>query len=254
VGNTEYSDPIQNIDISWISGKVNVVTWDGSTVKLEESGEFDNDDEKMRSRVDDGTLTVKFVKSGYKTVLKNVVQKELTLYIPISMSASIKDLKLVAASASLTVDGGDNVFSFNRIDVDTASGDVYLEGSFGSVTVDAASADVDVNGSVESLEVYAVSGRVDIDGELVRGELGAVSGAIKVKTYATAPQSLEVEAVSGNVELIIPNTEGGFVANLDSASGKMTCNGTRGDHYKSGAGVAKYDFESVSGNVTITAE
>ncbi len=273
LGNAEYTENVEIVDVSWLAGNVNIVTWDGNTFKVEESGEIDNDGEKMRSRVQNGKLSVKFARSGSNMSAKNVSPKELTVYIPVSMSASVKKLAVTAASANITVDGGKSAFtigeinidsasgevsvkclSTSKVDIDTAGGDVYLEGSFGNVDIDAASADVEIKGSVEKIEVDALSGRVEIDGEIAECEVGAVSSVVKIKTYATAPSSLDVETISGDVELIIPKTDSGFVARLESFSGKMICNGTKGGFYKLGAGSAEYDFESLSGNVRITAE
>lgn len=273
VGNAEYSENVQIIDISWLSGNINVVTWDGSTVKVEEVGDVDNDGEKMRSRVQNGRLSVKFAESGLRFTTKSDLQKTLTVYIPESMVSNVKKLRISAASANATVDGGENQFAFeevdvdsassvinvkclsaSRVDVDTASGDVYLSGSFGNVEIDAASADVELKGSVDKLNVDSLSGHVKVDGELSRGEIGTMSGEVEIKTYTKAPTALEIETVSGGLELIIPKTESGFVARFDSLSGEMVCNGVKGDYYQSGSGVAIYEFESLSSRVTITEE
>ncbi len=274
VGDAEYSDAVHSLDISWIAGSVDIVVSDGDTIKLIESGASENDEDLMRSKVENGCLIVKFADSGVKLFGKQQ-PKALTVSIPASMCGSVQTLSVDSASSCLTVDGAygdgnESVFSFDRIDVDTASGgvnvkcksalevdvdttsgEVALNGDFGTVEVDAVSADVKIEGSANKLNLEAVSGSVYVDGEVVSSNIGTVSGAVVIKTYTSLPSSLEIETVSGSVELSLPDIESGFEARIDAVSGDMYFNGNKTGYYKHGSGVASYNFESVSGNVTI---
>lgn len=259
VGNMEYSaDKIENIDISWAAGNVELVIYDGNTFKVEEKGSFDEDD-RMRSRALDGTLTVKFAKSGIRLFGYNV-EKELTLYIPVSACERIKMLNVESASADVTVGRGTNenliALSLDKLNIASASGNVTA--SFGradDVSIETVSGDIVLKvGSLKDAEIGSVSGRIQLDAELERGTIEAVSGAIEIETFNSIPQELEVESVSGNISLKLPESMDGFKAELDSVSGKMTCNGERGRHYRYGDGKADYSFETVSGNVEITVK
>ncbi len=279
VGNIEYSEAVDSLDISWIAGSVKIVVSEDDKVKLSESVSEDDDDEiLMRSKVENGRLTVKFADSGISIWGNNRKPKNLTVYIPASMCGNMENFSLDSASSALTVDGedsdsGEKLFSFDKIDVDTASGtikikcnrasvvdvdtasgDILLEGSFGEVDVDAASAAVKVYGSADVLNLDVVSGRVEVDGEIGEGEIGAISGAVKIKTYTTLPKRLDVETVSGNIELTLPDIESGFQARHEGVSGKMTCDGIKTSYYKHGVGKAIYEFETTSGSVKINIQ
>lgn len=275
VGNIEYSEAVDSLDISWIAGSVNIVVSEDDKVRLSEGGVEDDDELLMRSKVVSGRLIVKFADSGISVWGNNRNPKNLTVYIPASMCGNMENLLLDSASSTLTVDGengdsGEKIFSFDKIDVDTASGtikikcnraslvdvdtasgDILLEGSFGEVDVDAASADVKLYGSADVLTLDAVSGRVEVNGEIGEGEVGAISGAVKIKTYTTLPKRLDVETVSGNVELTLPDIESGFQAKHEGSSGKMICDGIKTSYYKHGEGKAIYEFETASGDVVI---
>ena len=273
-GNMEYRDTeVEIIDLSCITGTVNVSVWEESYVKLEETGAGDRDEDQMRSRVENGVLTVKFMKSGVRAYT-NTLSKVLTLRIPAEMAESLQNLNIDGASAKLIMDGtlgeenrlcvrGVDVETASgavdikckrimSLDVDTASGNVMLEGTFGVIDVDAASADVTVKGMVDSIDIDTASGRVEIDGDVEKAKIDAVSGAVTLNAHTVLPKSLELDAVSGNAEISLPDIEYGFVATMDSASGKMTCNGSKSDYYTYGKGQAEYEFSSVSGSVRIT--
>ena len=284
VGDMEYDDTVYSLDISWIAGTVDIVVSDGdkvkvveTTSKLTEGGAEVEDEDLMRSKVEGGRLIIKFADSGVK-LFRKYKPKGLTVYIPASMCGSLQTLAVDGASSVLTVDGGhgdegESIFCFEKIDVDTASGvvnvkcksaaevdidtasgNVTLEGSFGEVDVDAASADVKLYGSAESIELDAVSGTIYVDGEVVSAELGAVSGDVKITTYNTLPKRLNVETVSGKIELTLPDIESGFLAKHEGTSGKMICDGIKTNYYRHGDGKAVYEFETTSGDVVINID
>lgn len=259
VGNAEYAvDEVDCIDLSWVAGTVDVVIYGGDTFKVEEKGSFDEND-RMRSRVLDGTLTVKFASSGIR-LFGYSIEKELILYIPASACERIKMINVDSLSANVNIGKGSNehliALSLERLNVASASGSVTA--SFGKakdLSIETLSGDIDLKvGSVENAEISTVSGRIQLDGETKRGAIEAVSGAILIETYNSIPSSLNVETVSGNVELKVPDLSDGFDADLDSVSGKMTCNGKKSSNYQHGNGKSSFNFETVSGNVTITVK
>ena len=54
--------------------------------------------------------------------------------------------------------------------------------------------------------------------------------------------------------MTLPDIESGFEANIDTVSGRLTSNVGEGRRLIHGDGIARYDFESVSGNVNITVK
>ena len=282
MGDVEFSEKIESLDISWIAGKVNIEIWDDNHVKIVEKGAGAEHKNLMRSKVENGRLVIQYVESGLR-LFERYPEKELTVYLPYVLSESFGELKVESASADILIDGtmldehgfteGKKI-SFGLIDLSTASGDVSLtrvdarslnvEAAVGSVMIgnhhcsyaeiNAVSGKIDIDDcSIEELEIESVSGGVDIFmGRMERGSVDTVSGDVKLECCLSSPFMLEVDSVSGDVELIIPRDEDGFTADFESVSGKMIWNGGSGNRYTYGNGNAKYSFESVSGDVTIT--
>lgn len=281
VGNREYSERVTDIDVSWTSGSVSFGVWDGDTVKLEETGMGENEDNFMRSKVKDGKLIIKYVRSGL-SFFKTYPEKDLTVLLPKSMASSLGDVEIETASANVTFSGLylENLYDSNlkngfvldsfdfdgasgdlnvggmtadEVDVDVVSGKVTLDGDFERADIDSTSGDVVVWGDPKALNIDSVSGRVEIHRFAIEGyhttNISTVSGEVDI--HANALSHLDIETVSGNIYVDMKDYGEGFVAELDSVSGIMTCNGSSGRRYTLGNGGGSFDFETVSGNVTI---
>ena len=121
--------------------------------------------------------------------------------------------------------------SFDSVDVDTASGDVVLEGS-----------------KIREAHIDCASGAINYyDAELEKGFFETSSGGIRlVSAEGVLPGRLEIDTVSGNVEIFLPDVKSGFVTEMDSVSGLFFGERTYGD------GRAVYHFDTVSGNVSVS--
>ncbi len=268
VGNREYTENISELDIDWTAGTVRYVKWSGESIKLEESGAGDDRDDFMRSRVVNGRLTVKFVKSGMR-FFSSYPEKELTVYIPEYIELNSIDMEVASADifvgeegamlgsiGSIELEGASgriNVFAerVSEISVDTVSGDVTVYSDADIVDVDGVSAKLMLVGKFGSLNLDSVSGEVKVKGEVERVDIDGVSNKVDM-TLENTPSNLDIESSSGNVKIALPEDSEGFTATLDSVSGYMTANGSRGDRYTYLSGGASFKFNSVSGNVNIT--
>ena len=281
VGNREYFEAVTDISVSWVSGNVSFGIWDGDHIKIEEAGMGDNEDDFMRSKVEDGKLIIKYVRSGLR-FFREYPEKELTVLLPKAVAASLDDVEVDTASANVifsglylanmydssyknglavkcmdvdTASGDLNVSGMiaDEVNVDTASGNVFLDGELAVIDIDSVSGDVEVWGDPLDLKVDNVSGRVEIHRFALEGyhitDISTVSGEIIIN--ANALSHLDIETVSGNIDVDMKDYGEGFIATLDSVSGKMTCNGSVGDKYTLGKGNGRFSFETVSGNVTI---
>ncbi|MDD6847516.1 MAG: DUF4097 family beta strand repeat-containing protein [Oscillospiraceae bacterium] len=68
---------------------------------------------------------------------------------------------------------------------------------------------------------------------------------------------IDMESVSGNVNITIPEKIGGFTADYDTVSGDFSTDfsvKTIGNSHTYGDGSAEFDFETVSGDIKITAK
>ena len=263
VGDMEYGEIIDSIDISWINGSVNVVVWNEKYVKINETGALQGDGDKVRTKVMDGKLTVKFMESGLR-IFQGTPQKSLTVYIPAKMAENMELLEADLASADISVDGfyqadkyvsDVNAFNFEEIDVDSVSGNVNIDcNSVKSANITNGSGSVKLNGKIESLVLEEISGRVEINGNIGEAEINTVSGAVIFTAVNHLPDALRIESVSGNIKLDLPHIESGFFAHLDSISGRIIWNGGSGREYSYGSAKVGYYFDTVSGNVEITVK
>jgi DUF4097 and DUF4098 domain-containing protein YvlB len=123
-----------------------------------------------------------------------------------------------------------------RLDVDTVSADIEVEGMDGDVDLSSVSGDITIAGGSDDVEANTVSGRISLKGsatstkaESVSGDLhldgissslscGTVSGDILVEGGAF--DRLEAETVSGNMRFDI-ELDGDAKVDLDTHSGDL---------------------------------
>ncbi len=229
VGEFTLDEEITALDVEWIAGNVNIVVTDEENVSASES-EVDEDREKLRYRVVNGKLMIKFKKSE-KMNFDADLSKELTLYIPKDMAAKLQLLSVECVSAGLNMEG----LTIDNVDIEMVSGkveakDVVIE----TVKLESVSGDVNIKGSVDELDAELVSGKIKVDSDKQLSKLN-------------------METVSGDVTVIMPEGNG-FTAEMDSVSGDMDIDfetTSKGDKKICGDGSAEYSFETVSGDVTL---
>lgn len=125
------------------------------------------------------------------------------------------------------------------------------------LNTDSVSSDLSVKDmDLKSLKTDSVSGSVTFWGRAGRIDCDTVSGHIQLNSYIT-PSSVECDTVSADATLCIP-AESEFRAEHDAVSGKFhaddfSCQKEDGDTYVSGNGNSHFEFDSVSGDVTISA-
>lgn len=243
VGNKEYFGDIKKLDIDWYVGNVKIVVSDRITVT--ESGEDLSEKQKVRSYFENGTLKVKFWKSGYASDV-DTKEKHLTVEIPNGVDILID---CVSSSVSITNIECDNV------EIETVSGSVDI-GSMkcknvdissvsGSINIDKVVSDnIDlesVSGKIESLDVtsksidiYTVSGGIEVGlRDFNNLEAESVSGRITTSFLADLGVTISFKTTSG--DLIVDNTDLSFKI-LDKK-------------YVIGDGSRTLDVKTTSGNI-----
>lgn len=227
-GSAVPANEITQIEIEWASGAINIITNDDDSITFSETGIADEDREMVYS-IDNGKLTICFSKPSVQIGFFSSADKELTVSVPEAWVC--QELKVESASADITVSGicADKVefenasgkcdFDHCRIlelTVETASGNIHYEGTLDEFSCDAASADVSA-------------------------------------ILQNIPRSINMESVSGDLELTLPK-ECGFSATLDGISGSFQSEFstiTKNNKYIYGDGTCKIELECVSGDVRI---
>lgn len=246
------SDSIKNLDIKWINGSVSVLTHDDESVKLTVDTTDTDEDLKARYYVSGNTLYVKFMNSGVFSV--NPKEKHLKVYLP--KDTALENFKYDGVSADLSL----NEISGYDMNADTVSGDVNCNSSFKKYDIDAVSGGVTVNDSDNAFEFECstVSGSVSVNGSAEKADIETTSGSISIAVKGKDSfKELDCETVSGDIDISIPSDYNGFSAALKTISGDIDCeiehttNGKNKISCRDGS--AKFDFETISGDITIRA-
>lgn len=226
VGAGKTLEVVDEITIEWIAGSVTLIEAEGDELVISEDYESEDSDIRLRWKVENGELSVKYCKPSW--VGTTSVKKNLTVAVPSSMVASLDEVHVSAVSATQSIQ-----ISSDELEIDTVSGDVTVRGTFGT------------------MDVETVSGTVNFEGVLQNGNFEGVSGSLKLKLLQQA-SSLDMETVSGNMTVTLPETVTGFRVDSDSVSGHVNIHGFDGvSHQRWGDGSMRIDMESVSGQLIV---
>ena len=231
IGGGSVTEPINAVEVDWVSGKIEISVYDGETTEISEN-EISDEDNKLRYKVENGRLTVHSEKSGFSFGIISRPKKELTIKIPRAYAENLKTLKINSTSAEINLNG---LTVLESTETDTVSGRVTAE-----------------NLNTASLECDTVSGDVKASGAIEAFDLSSSSGAAEITT--TVPlKKLETDTVSGDVTLTLPESSG-FTLEFDTVSGDLNCElpmtNKNGKHICND-GSAEFEADSTSGDFTV---
>ena len=231
IGGGSVTEPINAVEVDWVSGKIEISVYDGETTEISEN-EISDEDYKLRYKVENGRLTVHSEKSGFSFGIISRPNKELTIKIPRAYAENLKTLKINSTSAEINLNG---LTVLESTETDTVSGRVTAE-----------------NLNTASLECDTVSGDVKASGAIEAFDLSSTSGAAEITT--TVPlKKLETDTVSGDVTLTLPESSG-FTLEFDTVSGDLNCElpmtNKNGKHICND-GSAEFEADSTSGDFTV---
>ncbi|MGN1413650.1 MAG: DUF4097 family beta strand repeat-containing protein [Anaerovoracaceae bacterium] len=229
VGGGSADAAVKNLEIEWLSGKVNVTVSESDSILLEETANKElPDDLIMRWKQDGDTLRVKFCNAG--TWNTNGMEKELTVTIPEGLELDVLEIETVSADISA------QQIKADAVDCETVSGDV-------DIAVD----------RVKLLQAETVSGSIIAAAkELKETELDTTSGDIRLNLEKVSGDC-EIGTVSGDVTLAVPGRSD-FAVRYDTVSGEMESDISLkkdGDEFICGSGKHTFRIDTISGNLTI---
>lgn len=241
---------VDAVEISWRSGKVELVESEKDTLSVSESGHTLSTDEQLHHWLNDRTLYIQFFASGLRTKLDSK-DKHLTLELPKGIKVAVKVTSADVAAKALEQK---SVFiasmSGSMILGDISADGVMLSSTSGEQCVNSLIAD--------SLEMSSTSGKACVKnaaikngaivtsasgsrelGEIFAGEVvcSTTSGGISFGTLEA--QEADIETTSGKIEIeILQCAE----TNMRTTSGRMRLG------LPDGKG-AKVDFTTQSGRL-----
>lgn len=259
---------IDDINIQWTAGRVNVEPYDGDTIRFEEGARRELEDKfKLIYEVNGATLNIKYLGSVFSW---NVPSKQLEMKVPKELAGKLSKFTVDSTSADVTVTSinaktgrlhnvsGETLAQnsgFETLRLESTSGDINTSGvTAGTVNGSSVSGNMDLKGSLGSVDTSTTSGEIFASSDRLTYFKGnSVSGDIRVESD-TCPKNAEFNTTSGGARLIIPENSG-FTATFSSVSGDLHCGFpviTNGNDsvYKDGS--AKIRMSTVSGDGSIS--
>lgn len=221
------AEEIDRLNIDWAAGKIVILPVEGSEIAVTE--ELLGEEDEMVLKLDGSTLYVEYSENAVSLNFGSINKKNL--YITVPQDWVCKELDIDAASADVQAE----FLTVEKMEASTASGEHTFRDC-----------------KVEQLTLETVSGNLDYSGTLDKLDFGGVSAQADV-VLTNSPKSIEVETVSGDVNLTLPK-ECGFTLEKDSVSGHFSSElETRKENgkYVYGDGQCKIDVEGVSASITI---
>lgn len=226
-------DQIQNIEIEWVSGDIDIRA--GNTDKIRFYEENTSDSKyPMVYKISGKTLKIQFsqeeIHFGFGTTINGDIHKDLTIEVPADWICD--NLELDVASANLTVSD----LVIREVDFDGASGTCDFHScQVGNLDMDTASGDVTFSGSLNTL---------DFD---------AASASFTAVLYGV-PRSIDMDSMSGDLDITLP-ADAGFTLSMDAMSSdfrsEFEYSQNRNGYYVSGDGACRIDVDAMSGDVYI---
>ena len=226
VNRTVPADAAGEVEISNVSGTIDVRGWDRSEVQV--TGELGDDVERLdvessgghtivkvilpRGHIGDGAATLEVRVPKGSTVEVGAVSADITS----KGVLGTQRLKTVSGEVTADVSGDDS-------EVRSVSGDVTVRGSGKpiSLRVSSVSGSLDLMNGAGKLDVVTVSG----DARVTMGETSEVrgrttSGNLNVTAKLTRDGRVDVEGVSGDITLNL-SAPGGLSTEIESFSGDI---------------------------------
>lgn len=286
-GGIALDGPVENLDVHWEDGSVNIEYHAENTVVLSETAAREiSADRQLRWWLDGATLHVQYAKSGFR--LNWNLNKALTITLP--KGAALKNINIQTASGDVNAPE----VRAETLKVGTASGDVALTQTGGAksvaigtasggvtaetqsaekVSVESASGDIALTqtGSTDALTLESTSGRIAARVESVAEcRVDSTSGAIeyaaagtaraaisstsgKIRFVAEEFEALSIDTTSGDVTASLP-ARPGFTADIDTTSGNFDSGipmEKSGDTWRCGDGSGKVSIHTTSGDIRL---
>lgn len=217
------------VSVNNVAGIIEVSTWDRNEVSI--GGRLGSSDDKLEISGDSNELNVvvrlpKKSRNGHDTVLE--------LRVPTNAR-----VELETVSADVVVNGSKGPVKVNtvsgdialalgssEVSVQTVSGDVKLKAPSTSTRLNSISGDLDLEGLSGGLSLETVSGNIELrrGGKFSDLKLKSVSGDLRLDVALTDSAQVGGQTLSGEITMIVPQSLNG-TALLKSFSGDVHCEG-----------------------------
>lgn len=187
-------EDIRSLKISWVSGDITIEPGDTQDITVTE--EISGGGRPMVLKKSGSQLIVEYSEEDKPITLSvgSSISKNLTITVPQDWECG--NLVIDAASANVQVT---NLTALD-VDVDTASGEHTFQ-----------------NCDFRTLDMDSVSGGLDFTGTLNELSFDGTSARANIRVF-NKPESIEIDTISGDLELTLPS-DCGFTIDRDTLSG-----------------------------------
>ena len=142
----------------------------------------------------------------------------------------------------------------DEIQIETVFSSQNIGVSARELDISSVSGRVSVIGTYRTVDVETVSGNVKFAGDFRNANFESVSARVDV-TLQKQADSLDMDTVSGDLTVVLPDSTTGFRVDTDSVSGYTDIQGFDcGSSHRWGDGSMDVNMESVSGKLLIEKE
>ncbi len=245
------SEKITEAEIDWRIGDIQIKC--GDKIDGFESGEKLESDKRMRWKVNDGKLTVRFWRPSYVARIEHS-DKDLTVTLPQGI-----DLKVSCVAGTVKID--DDIQAGN-INLESTSGSVKCDSIFstGRVSLKSTSGSVNAeNITAKIIKLKSTSGSVKC-GNVKAESVDARSTSGSVRLDNIAADEVKLDCTSGNIvckkveakEILAQNTSGRITIDEVSGCTQVEIDATSGDVEIGLNECASVIIDAGSGDVTVT--
>ena len=263
---------LREIKVDWLDGPVTLGFHHRDTIRVtEEAGRALQEDEKLELELSGGELTIHWNSDLVHTNVFVDAPKSLEILLPMAFYEKLELVRIYTASGDVLLED----LEVAEVDAETVSGMLTLKNIRAeSVRIGSTSGDIHcetisgtekirvhtVSGALQlaalsggELQVDSTSGEVVLDGTADAFECATVSGNV-LCTLHRWPETLKAQSVSADLQLSLPESAEGFIAEFDTVSGAFDSTFTvrkRGKLYEYGEGKALVELSTTSGNAAL---
>jgi len=223
---------IRGMEIEWAAGSIIIRPTDIQQIYIHEDTTAKNY-EQMVWKVREGKVSIQFAENMKISLGAGLnwgdFSKDLIIEVPADWKCD--SLEVDAAIASLEVS-------------DLTIWEMEFDGGSGTCVFD--------NCTVEKLDVNTASGDVRFAGSLQQLDCDAASANIRLELN-NVPRSLDLDTASGDLDVTLPE-DAGFTVTMDALSSDFTSDfetTSRNGSFIAGNGRCRIDVDAMSGDVTI---
>ena len=254
------------VEISNISGKIEIIGWSGDGVSI--TGKLEDGVEELAISSGGSRLSIEVelerrTRSNGSAYLTIKVPRTASLEIEtvsanISVDGVMGELELESVSGRVEISG-----ETRSVEAASVSGDVIATSTSGSSELESVSGNIIVRHATGRLDANVVSGNIEIEGgDLDSMDAETVSGSIFCAAGPTDRGRFSIETMSGTVEMVVSSqinadfyieTYSGSIKNDIGPAPKRTDEYAPGKElrFTAGSGSAKISIESFSGSVKL---